>query len=105
MLVQQRLNAYNAGNIDAFLAPYDDSVTIYQFPDQFLSRGKEAIREQYSLLFPVSPSLHCEIRERIIQGHWVIDKESITGMGNNKVESTAIYDIENNKIKKVYLIQ
>jgi len=105
MLVQQQLNAYNAGNLDAFLAPYDDSVEIYQFPDQLISKGKEALRQRWSPLFASNPGLHCEIKERIMQGHSVIDKESITGMGKNREESTAIYEIEKNKITRVYLIQ
>ena len=55
-------------------------------------------------IFNSSPDLHCEIKERIIQGNTIIDKESISGIGKNKIDGTSIYQIENNKIKKVYII-
>ena len=104
-LVQRQLNAYNARNIDAFLEPYADDVELYQFPDKLLSKGKEAMRKDYTF-FNDLPDLHCEIKERIIQGNIIIDKESVTGVGSAKpVEATAIYHIEGNKIKKVYFIQ
>lgn len=104
MLVQQQLNGYNARSIDAFLAPYADDVELYYFPDKLMAKGKDEMRKQYSSLFNTMPDLHCEIKERIIQDNRIIDKESITGMGKTKAEATTIYDIENNKIKKVWFI-
>ncbi len=103
-LVQQQLNAYNARNIDAFIAPYADDAELYQFPDKLIGKGKDAMRKAYSAIFSSSPNLHCEIKERIIQGNTIIDKETISGIGKNQVEGTSIYQIENNKIKKVYII-
>jgi hypothetical protein len=104
-LVERQLKAYNARNIDAFLEPYADDVELYEFPDKLLSKGKDAMRKDYEGMFKNIPSLHCDIVGRIIQRNIVIDKESISGMGRNKFEATAIYHIEKNKIKKVYFIQ
>ncbi len=103
-LVQRQLNAYNARNIEAFLEPYAEDVEIYSFPDKLLSKGKEAMRKDYAF-FKTVPELHCEITERIIQGNTIIDKESVTGFGGKPVQATAIYQIENNKIRKVYFLQ
>ena len=103
-LVQRQLNAYNARNIEAFLEPYAEDVEIYMFPDKLLSKGKEAMRKDYAF-FKTVPELHCEITERIIQGNTIIDKESVSGFGAKPVEATAIYQIDNNKIKKVYFLQ
>ena len=103
-LVQQQLNAYNARDVDAFIAAYADDAELYQFPDKLIGKGKDAMRKAYSAIFSSSPNLHCEIKERIIQGNTIIDKETISGIGKNKVEGTSIYQIENNKIKKVYII-
>jgi hypothetical protein len=63
------------------------------------------MRKGYEEFFKNSPDLHCEIKERIIQGNYIIDKESVSGMGKTKVEATAIYYIVNNKISKVYFIE
>ncbi len=104
-LVRQQLNAYNSRNIDAFLEPYAEDVELYNFPGELIGRGKEAMRKDYAAMFNNLPDLHCEIKERIIQNNIIIDKESVSGAGKNKIEATAIYHIENDKIKKVYFIR
>lgn len=104
-LVERQLKAYNANNIDAFLEPYADDVELYEFPDKMVSKGKDAMRKDYEGMFKNIANLHCDIVGRIVQGNIIIDKESISGMGKNKFEATAIYHIEKNKIKKVYFIQ
>ncbi len=104
-LVERQLKAYNAKNIDAFLEPYADDVELYEFPDKMVSKGKDAMRKDYEGMFKNIANLHCDIVGRIVQGNIIIDKESISGMGKNKFEATAIYHIEKNKIKKVYFIQ
>ena len=91
-LVQRQLNAYNARNIDAFLEPYADDVELYTFPDKLRYKGKAEMRKQYAFFKDV-PNLHCEIKERIIQGTTIIDKESVSGFGSKPTEATAIYKI------------
>lgn len=104
-LVQRQLNGYNAKNIDAFLEPYAEDVEIYDFPNQLIFKGKLAMQKDYEGMFKTLPNLHCELKNRIIQGNIIIDQESVSGMGDTKLEATAIYHIEKNKIKKVYFIQ
>lgn len=103
-LAQRQLNAYNFRNIEAFLEPYADDVEVYLYPDKLLYKGKETMRKEYSIMFENVPNLHCELKERIIQDNIVIDKERVQ-FGDEIVEATAIYHIENEKIKKVYFIQ
>ncbi len=102
-VVQKQLNAYNARNLDAFMETYHDDVELYDFPGTLLCKGKEQMRKQYEFLNQV-PNLHCEIKSRIIQGNIIIDQESVTGFGSKPLEATAVYHVENNKIKKVYFI-
>lgn len=103
-LVQKQLEAYNAHDIDAFLEPYANDVEIYFSPNKLLYKGKESMRKEYGELFKNTPNLHCEIKKRTIQRNTIIDKEYITGAGE-PFEAVAIFQIENNKIKKVYFIQ
>ena len=102
-LVQRQLNAYNFRNIEAFLEPYDDNVEVFNFPNEFKYKGKEAMRKGYSKMFKKLPDLHCQLIERIVQGNIVIDKERVQ-FGSRTTEAVAIYHIENNKIKKVYFV-
>jgi len=62
------------------------------------------MRKSYEAYFQKTPNLHCELKNRIIQGNTVIDKEYITGTGK-PFEAIAIYQIENNKIKRVYFVR
>lgn len=103
VLAQRQLNAYNQRNIEAFLEPYADDVEVYNYPDQLQFKGKDNMRVGYSGMFENVTNLHCELKERIVQGNIVIDKERVQ-FGERIVEAVAIYHIENNKIKKVYFI-
>lgn len=108
MLAQQQLDAYNAGDIDAFLIPYSEDVEIYNFPGagEPQTKGKENMRSSYEAMFRQFPELHCKLVNRMIMGNTVIDQESITGIpGGKGFEAIAIYKIENGKIAKVYFIQ
>ena len=103
-LVEQQLNAYNARSIDAFLAAYADDAELYQFPDKLIGKGKDAMRKAYAAVFYSAPNLHCEVKDRIMHGNTIIDYETITGIGKSKVDGVSIYQIENDQIKKVYVI-
>lgn len=104
-LVQQQLNAYNARNLEAFLAPYSEEVEIYNFPNELTGKGKDAMRKNYGFMFNNLPNLHCELVNRIVMGNTVIDQERVIGISENgPLEATAIYKIENSKIAKVFFI-
>jgi imidazolonepropionase-like amidohydrolase len=105
ILAQQQLNAYNARNIDAFLAPYSDTVVICSFNGRVMMKGKEDMRKQYSSMFSKLPELHCQLINRMVQGNTVIDHERITGAGDKPFEGIAVYTIEKDKIVRVDFIQ
>jgi hypothetical protein len=105
ILVQQQLNAYNAGNMEAFLAPYSDSVELYEFPNTLFAKGKDAMRKTYSSMFDNVKDFHCKLENRIIQGNTVIDHENVTGFGPKALKAIAVYTIAKGKIQKVYFIQ
>jgi imidazolonepropionase-like amidohydrolase len=105
ILAQQQLNAYNAKDIDAFVAPYSDSVELYVFPNTLISKGKNKMYESYKTMFAQVKDLHCELVNRVVQGNTVIDHESVTGFGPKPVKAIAIYTIEKGKIQRVHFIQ
>ncbi len=105
ILVQQQLNAYNNRDIEAFLAPYSDSVEIYEFPAKLLSKGKDKMRPDYAGMFERVKALHCNLVKRVVEGNTVIDQESVTGFGPNAFKAIAIYKISKGKIQQVYFIQ
>ena len=103
-LAQRQLNGYNFRNIEAFLEPYAEDVEVFVLPDKLLFKGKEEMRKAYSTRFDNTPDLHFELMNRIVQGNMVIDKERIQE-GGKKREAVAMFQVEGNKIKKVYFIR
>lgn len=106
LLAQEQLDAYNKRDIEAFLKPYADGVEVYGFPDNLYYKGKDKMREQYKGMFERTPDLHCELKNRIVEGDTVIDHEEVSGFKKGEsFNAIAIYKIEGNKIAKVYFIQ
>uniref|UniRef100_UPI004047E698 nuclear transport factor 2 family protein n=1 Tax=Roseivirga sp. TaxID=1964215 RepID=UPI004047E698 len=105
-LAQQQLDAYNNRDIEAFLAPYSDSVKIYNHPNELLFSGKEAMRKRYATKFENTPDLHCTLMNRMVLGNTVIDQEYVINDKNAPpTEVIAIYKIEAEKIVEVYFIR
>lgn len=105
-LAQRQLNAYNARNIEAFLACYHKEVKIYGYPDKLLYQGRENMRPRYSPMFQNTTDLHCELVKRIVMGNVVIDEERVTGFENGRViKASAIYTVENGLITEVRFVQ
>ncbi|MBT8179630.1 MAG: SnoaL-like domain-containing protein [Eudoraea sp.] len=102
--VQMQHEAYNAGDIEAFLEQYDENVKVYDYPDKFLYEGKETMKKRYSLTFRINPDLQCELKKRIVLGNKVIDEETVTANGM-LFHTVTIYEIINGKITRVTFMQ
>lgn len=101
-VVQRQFNAYNAHDLEAFLACYAEDVKIYDFPDQLRSTGLAEMRKNYGSFFAASPKLHAELVNRIVAGPVVIDHERVTGMsGGRTAEGAAIYEVKDGLIRTV----
>ncbi|MEP0264774.1 amidohydrolase family protein [Dokdonia sp.] len=99
-IVQRQVNAYNARDIDAFVDTYADNIEIFDFPNKPGMKGKEALRSQFSTMFDRVPNLYCEIKNRIVLGNKVVDREHVR-FGDQYSDVIAIYEIQDGKIAKV----
>jgi hypothetical protein len=104
MLAQQQLNAYNAHDLEAFLAPYAEEVELYSFPDKLELKGKANMRKAYQFV-TTTPQLFCRLVNRIVEGNMVIDQEEVWGFDDKPVTAVAIYVVEGGKITKAYFKQ
>ena len=102
-VVDRQLVAYNARDIDLFVATYTEDIEIYNSKGELTMKGHEQLRERYAALFKNTPNLHCRIVNRILINNKVIDNENVT-MNERIVEAVAIYEVENGKIKKVTFV-
>jgi len=55
-------------------------------------------------MFSDNPDLHCEIRNRIAVGKYVVDHERIS-RGGQQIEAIAVYEVEGETIRKVWLMR
>lgn len=103
--VQAQLDAYNKRDIEAFLKPYSDTVSVYFFPNRFLYKGKEQMRKEYGNMFATLPDLHCTLKSRMVIGNTVIDEESVVFEKNRQpLHAAAMYRVQNGLIVAVYFI-
>ena len=103
-IVNKQLEAYNKGDIDAFVATYSSDIKLYRYPNNLISEGHETMRTKYASFFEKSPDLNAQIVNRMVLGNKVIDKEKVTFNGNT-FYAVAIYEVQNEKISKVTFIQ
>lgn len=103
-LVQRQLEAYNAQNLSAFVATYSDSIEIYRFPNRLTMKGKANLEKSYGELFRKYPKNYAALLGRIVQGNTVIDQEKVTGRGDAESRATAIYEVQNGLICRVWFV-
>jgi imidazolonepropionase-like amidohydrolase len=105
-IVQRQLNAYNARDLDAFIATYRPDARLYAFPDRLEAEGHAAMRRIYGQMFANLPDLHAEVPRRIVAGNHVIDQEVVTGLpGGETMRATAIYEVQDGLIARVWFIE
>jgi hypothetical protein len=101
LVVQRQLDAYNAKNLDAWLATYASDAEQFEHPGKLIARGREQIRERMEQRF-LDPDLHAKLIQRTVAGKVVVDHEVVTrnfpeGIGD--VELVCIYVVENGLIQ------
>ena len=77
--VDAHVEAYNARDLDGFIACYSPDCVMEDARGQIVARGHEQLRTRFERVFEASPKLHCEIVHRTRVGEYVVDEERITG--------------------------
>jgi hypothetical protein len=99
-VVQRQLDAYNAHDVDAWVATYADDAQQFEYPSVLLTSGSAQLRERITARFR-EPNLHARLIRRIVMGQVVIDHEEVTRTfpeGTGKMELVAIYEVRDGKI-------
>lgn len=103
VLAQRQLDAYNAGDIDAFMACYAQDIRVWDLHTGELQlQGHEAMRARYGALFERCPDLHAELVGRLVLGATAVDQERVTGMGDEVVRALATYEVRDGRIQQVW---
>ncbi len=101
--VQRQLDAYNARDLDRFVAEYADDVEVFRPPaTEPVLAGKSALWAHYAAHRFNLPGLHAELVSRIVMGNKVIDHERIVGVGDGAMEAAAVYEVVGGRIRTVW---
>lgn len=101
--VQRQLDAYNARDLERFVAEYAPGVEVFRPPavNPVLS-GIQAFAAHYAKNRFTLPNLHAEVANRIVAGDVVVDHERIRGLEDGIVETIAVYRVVEGKIRTVW---
>ncbi len=98
-VVQAQLDAYNAKNLEAWLATYAEDARQFELPGKLLATGHAEIRARSTSRF-TEPNLHAKLLNRSVFGNIVIDHEDVSrtfSTGPGRVELVCIYVVERGK--------
>jgi hypothetical protein len=101
-VVQRQLDAYNAKDLDGWLATYDAAAEQFLLHGDRLARGHGELRARMQVRF-AEPDLYARLLTRITMGNVVVDHERITrnfpeGLGH--VEMLCVYEVAGEVISK-----
>jgi hypothetical protein len=101
--VERQLEAYNARNLERFVAQYAPDIRVYRPPaPEPVLDGMPAFARHYAENRFNRPGLHAEVVNRIVAGHTVVDHERISGLSPDTVEAIAVYEVRDGLIRTVW---
>ncbi|MBB6254244.1 nuclear transport factor 2 family protein [Nitrospirillum iridis] len=103
-VVDGQLRAYNAKDVDAFMAYWAEDARVYQHPDTLLASGAAEIRARHIVRFQ-EPNLHGRLVHRMAVGATVVDHEVVTRTfadGPGTVEVIGIYEVVAGRISRAW---
>lgn len=102
--VSRQLEAYNAKDIDAFMAWWAPDCEYYAFPDTLLARGAEAVRARHVERFR-EPDLFGRLDSRVVMGNLVVDRETVRRTfpeGPGEIDVLALYEVADGLIRRAW---
>lgn len=101
--VEAQFNAYNAHDLEAFLACFCEAFKGYRMPTESPDTvGKGALRTFYAEHRFNNPLLRAELLSRTVIGNKVFDHELIYGLSTEPLESMAVFEVEAGLIKTAW---
>ena len=101
--VQRQVDAYNAHDLERFVAQYSNDVQVFRPPStEPVLKGKAAFSAHYAGKRFNLPNLRVTIVNRMVAGNRVVDHERITGLEPGMVEAIAVYEVRDELIQRVW---
>jgi len=96
-VVDAQLAAYNARDLDRFLAFFADDPVLRAADGTEVARGLAALSAGYGPWFEGNPALHAEVTGRLVLGDVVVDRERVeTAQG--LLAALVVYELRDGRI-------
>jgi hypothetical protein len=103
-VVARQLAAYNARDIEAFMAAWREDAQMFEHPATLLADGAAEIRARHVVRFR-EPDLFGRLVARMSAGSMVVDREVVTRNfpeGRGEIDVIAIYEVDGDRIAKAW---
>ncbi len=102
-VVQAQLDAYNARDLERYLANFSDTVKSYRMPSLTPALdGKAQLGAFYAAERFNRPGLRAELLHRTVLGNQVFDHERIFGIGDAPYEIVAVFEVKDGLIETLW---
>jgi hypothetical protein len=103
-VIDIQLAAYNARDLQGFVATYSREVEVFRPPGAApVLSGSRSLAEFYAGHRFCHEGLRAEILRRIAVGNVVVDHERVHGLPGGPVEIIATYEVVDGLIRRVWL--
>jgi uncharacterized protein (TIGR02246 family) len=102
-VVRRQFDAYNAKDVEGWLATYAPDAEQFELHGARLAKGRDEIRARIIERFK-EPDLHAELLLRIVMGNVVVDHERVTRNfpeGKGTIELLCVYEVRDGFIRRV----
>lgn len=104
-VVQAQLDAYNARDLDRFVANFSEGIAVFRLPSTEPSLvGKAAFAQFYATQRFNLPGLRADLVNRIVLGTKVIDHERIFGVREVPIEMAVAYLVVGDTIERMWAL-
>lgn len=105
-LAQRQLDAYNAHDLEAFVACFAEDVVVRRLVDgEVLLRGRDGLRRAYGPMFEAR-TVHARLVARMTLGPIAIDEEDVTGHpSGGSLRAIAHYEVRDGLIRQVWFVR
>ena len=103
--VALQIEKWNERDLPRLVATYDEGATISDLSTgERLAAGEEALRDRFEKVLEDSPHLRVEVLQHMSLGPWVVYRErSTTGPQDKQTDAIAIYEVRDDRIRRVWL--
>jgi len=102
-IVQRQVNAYNFHDAQVFGETYAAGARVRR-DGKTIATSRQEISAIYAKRFAQNPGLHVEIISREFHGSTIVDREHVTGLGEQPLDATITYVVKDGLIAEAEIV-